>query len=60
MDRFPLEENEEVISHLSINMPKFVYYSNYGNLDSNIYLPDAIQKINSNNLSQRNRPKLER
>lgn len=53
MDRFPLEENEEVISHLSINMPKFVYYSNYGNLDSNIYLPDAIQKMNSNNLSQR-------
>jgi hypothetical protein len=27
------------------NLPKFVYYSNYGNLDSEIYLPHVIQNL---------------
>ncbi len=27
------------------NLPNFVYYSNYGNLDSEIYLPHVIQNI---------------
>lgn len=27
-------------------IPKFVYYSNYGNLDAEIYLPQAIENIN--------------
>ena len=27
-------------------IPKFVYYSNYGNLDAEIYLPQAIENMN--------------
>lgn len=33
---------EEVREIVFSNMPKFVYYSNYGNLDSEIYLPHVI------------------
>lgn len=32
-------------------MPKFVYYSNYGNLDSEIYLPHVIQNMERDDLS---------
>lgn len=32
-------------------MPKFVYYSNYGNLDSEIYLPHVIENLNRKDLS---------
>lgn len=32
-------------------MPKFVYYSNYGNLDSEIYLPHTIQNMERDDLS---------
>lgn len=32
-------------------MPKFVYYSNYGNLDSEIYLPHTIKNMERNDLS---------
>ena len=32
-------------------MPGFVYYSNYGNLDSNIYLPQMLAKFNKNGLN---------
>jgi len=27
------------------NLPKFIYYSNYGNLDSEIYLPHVIENV---------------
>lgn len=29
-------------------IPKFIYYSDYGNLDSEIYLPDVINKVEKN------------
>ena len=32
------------------NMPEFVYYSNYGNLDSEIYLPHVIQNLQRDDL----------
>lgn len=32
-------------------MPSFVYYSNYGNLSSEIYLPHVIQNLNRTDLS---------
>lgn len=32
-------------------MPKFVYYSNYGNLDSEIYLPHVIDNMRRTDLS---------
>jgi hypothetical protein len=31
-------------------IPKFVYYSNYGNLDSEIYLPHVVQNLKRTNL----------
>ncbi len=40
------------------NLPKFVYYSNYGNLDSEIYLPHVIQNLDRvEDLGQKERAK---
>ncbi|OAB39281.1 OLD family endonuclease [Paenibacillus macquariensis subsp. defensor] len=39
------EENSGVIQTVIENLPKFVYYSNYGNLDSEIYLPQIIENM---------------
>lgn len=39
------EENDEVIQIILKNLPTFVYYSNYGNLDSEIYLPQIIENM---------------
>ncbi|MGN7414593.1 AAA family ATPase [Paenibacillus sp. SAF-068] len=44
------EDNEEVNNLIIENLPFFVYYSNYGNLDSEIYLPHVIQNMNRNDL----------
>lgn len=46
----PLSEKEDVITFIKSNMPKYVYYSNYGNLDSQIYLPQVIQNIDKTGL----------
>lgn len=32
-------------------MPGFIYYSNYGNLDSNIYLPQMLSKFNKSGVN---------
>ena len=39
------------------NLPKFVYYSTYGNLDSEIYLPHVIQNMARNDLGAREQAK---
>lgn len=39
-------ENEKCIDEILDEIPKFVYYSNYGNLSSKIYLPHAIRWLN--------------
>lgn len=42
------EEEESNIRELIIkNLPSFVYYANYGNLDSEIYLPKVIEDFKS-------------
>ena len=38
-------------------IPKFVYYSDYGNLDSEIYLPHVIANFTRNDLGERERAK---
>lgn len=38
-------KNDEVFKKLISSIPKFVYYSNYGNLDSEIYLPQVIENL---------------
>lgn len=45
-----LSEKEEVIAFVKSNMPKYVYYSNYGNLDSQIYLPQVLQNLDKTGL----------
>jgi len=39
-------------------LPKFVYYSDYGNLDSEIYLPHVIENFGRKDLGERERAKL--
>ena len=41
---------EGVNEFINVHMPKYVYYSNYGNLDSQIYLPTVLQNMNRNDL----------
>lgn len=38
-------DSEDVKKLIIESLPKFVYYSNYGNLDSEIYLPHVIQNL---------------
>lgn len=51
------EESEKHISHDSITqtilneIPSFVYYSNYGNLASKIYLPHAVKWLNGEKIT---------
>lgn len=40
-------DNAEVRKLMVSEMPSFVYYSNYGNLDAQIYLPHAIKWLNN-------------
>jgi ABC-type branched-subunit amino acid transport system ATPase component len=35
------------------NLPKFVFYSNYGNLDSEIYLPHVVENLKREDLGAR-------
>lgn len=39
-------QNAEVRQLMVNEMPSFVYYSNYGNLDAQIYLPHAVKLLN--------------
>lgn len=45
-----LSDNTKVAEYLKDAMPKYVYYSNYGNLDSQIYLPQVLQNLSRDNL----------
>lgn len=42
---------EEVCKLIVAKLPSFVYYSNYGNLDSEIYLPHVIKNLSRTDLS---------
>ncbi len=39
------------------SLPKFVYYSDYGNIDSEIYLPHVIENFKRDNLGQKEKAK---
>lgn len=52
-----IEITEEVQALILESMPKFVYYSDYGNLDSEIYLPHVIENFKRNDLGERERAK---
>lgn len=44
---------EAVFDSVINRMPKFVYYSNYGNLDSEIYLPHVVQNLEREDLGEK-------
>lgn len=47
------EEIDEVYNLVIEGLPRFVYYSNYGNLDSEIYLPHVVQNLKREDLGAR-------
>ncbi len=48
---------EEIGNYILENLPKFVYYSDYGNLDSEIYLPRVIEDMERKDLTESARAK---
>ena len=54
----PHPKDADVVRTLILDgLPKFVYYSNYGNLDSEIYLPHVIENLKRENLGQKEQAK---
>ncbi len=46
-------QNEEARKIVNALLPSFVYYSNYGNLDSEIYLPHVIENMSREDLGSK-------
>jgi predicted ATPase len=57
VSRPPPEDNAEVAKAVIAAMPSFVYYSNYGNLDSEIYLPHVIENLKRKGLGTKEEAK---
>lgn len=49
--------SDETRKYILKNIPKFVYYSDYGNLDSEIYLPRVIEDLERSDLTESARAK---
>jgi energy-coupling factor transporter ATP-binding protein EcfA2 len=47
------EATDGVKEFIIERIPRFLYYSNYGNLDSEIYLPHVVQNLKRNDLGAR-------
>ena len=56
-DGRPIQSNAEINQKILKEIPKFVYYSDYGNLDSEIYLPRVIEDFGREDLSETARAK---
>lgn len=52
-----IQSNSEINQKILNEIPKFVYYSDYGNLDSEIYLPRVIEDFGRDDLSETARAK---
>lgn len=52
-----LTVNDESKKLISNRIPEFVYYSDYGNLDSEIYLPHVIENFDRDDLGEMERAK---
>lgn len=48
----PAELESNLHNFLVRIMPGFIYFSNYGNLDSNIYLPQMLSKFNKQGVNE--------
>ncbi len=53
----PPSENAEAVALMQKHLPAFVYYSNYGNLDSEIYLPHVIDNMSREDLGAKEEAK---
>lgn len=45
------DKGPSLFAHIKNWIPKFVYYSNYGNLDAQIYLPHVVDNLSRDDLS---------
>lgn len=52
-----IEVTGECTKIIKANLPTFVYYSDYGNLDSEIYLPHVIDNFKRTDLGEKERAK---
>lgn len=52
-----LAQTDTITEYICKRMPKYVYYSNYGNLDSQIYLPQVLQNIERTDLGEKDAAK---
>jgi ABC-type multidrug transport system ATPase subunit len=57
MKRVDPTQNDKARDFVVKSMPKFVYYSNYGNLDSEIYLPHVIENLGRTDLGSKEEAK---
>lgn len=57
-DGAPITTTQAVRSRVITEMPKFVYYSDYGNLDSEIFLPRVIEDFKREDLTESARAKV--
>ncbi|WP_346984976.1 AAA family ATPase [Chryseobacterium sp. POE27] len=57
-DAKPISTTKEIRQKVLKNIPKFVYYSDYGNLDSEIFLPRVIEDLERKDLSESARAKV--
>ena len=60
-EKVPLQSPESIDGVLELvleSMPKFVYYSSYGNLDSEIYLPHVIENMQREDLGSKEAAKV--
>lgn len=56
-DENGIQITSECIKVVKDNLPTFVYYSDYGNLDSEIYLPHVIDNFKRTDLGEKERAK---
>lgn len=54
----PLDQDDNLNNEVAKYMPKYVYYSNYGNLDSRIYLPQVINDLSRKDLTEKEAAKV--
>jgi len=57
ISREELGERDDVRGVVLKQLPKFVYYSNYGNLDSEIYLPHVVENLRRTDLGSKEEAK---
>lgn len=57
-DAKPITSTKEIRQKVLKKIPKFVFYSDYGNLDSEIFLPRVIEDLERDDLSESARAKV--